>query len=36
MSLSDFVRKQFVDVIDWVESDPTLLVYRYPMQDREI
>ena len=36
MSLADFVRKQFVDVIDWVESDPTLLVYRYPMQDREI
>ena len=36
MSLSDFVRKQFVDVIDWVESDPGLLVYRYPMQDREI
>jgi len=36
MSLGDFVRKQFVDVIDWVESDPTLLVYRFPMQDREI
>lgn len=36
MSLSDFIRKQFVDVIDWVESDPELLVYRFPMQDREI
>src|ERR1700744_4722126 len=36
MSLADFVRKQFVDVIDWVEAEPGLLVYRYPMQDREI
>lgn len=36
MSLSDFVRKQFVDVIDWVETEPGLLVYRFPMQDREI
>lgn len=36
MSLTDFLRKQFIDVIDWVESEPGLLVYRYPMQDREI
>jgi membrane protease subunit (stomatin/prohibitin family) len=36
MSLVDFVRKQFVDVIDWVETEPGLLVYRFPMQDREI
>jgi membrane protease subunit (stomatin/prohibitin family) len=36
MSLTDFLRKQFIDVIDWVESEPGLLAYRYPMQDREI
>lgn len=36
MDLGSFVRKQFVDVIDWVESEPDLLVYRFPMQDREI
>jgi membrane protease subunit (stomatin/prohibitin family) len=36
MSLGSFVRKQFVDVIDWVESEPGLLVYRFPMDDREI
>jgi membrane protease subunit (stomatin/prohibitin family) len=36
MSLTDFIRKQFIDVIDWVESEPGLLAYRYPMQDREI
>ena len=36
MNLGSFVRKQFVDVIDWVEDEPDLLVYRFPMQDREI
>jgi len=36
MSFAGFVKKQFVDVIDWVESEPGLLVYRFPMQDREI
>jgi len=36
MGLTDFLRKQFIDVIDWVETEPGLLVYRYPMQDREI
>jgi membrane protease subunit (stomatin/prohibitin family) len=36
VSLGSFVRKQFVDVIDWVESEPGLLVYRFPMDDREI
>jgi membrane protease subunit (stomatin/prohibitin family) len=36
MSLGTFLGKQFVDVIDWVESEPGLLVYRFPMQDREI
>jgi membrane protease subunit (stomatin/prohibitin family) len=36
MSLIDFLKKQFIDVIDWVESDPGVLVWRYPMEDREI
>ncbi len=31
----DFLSKQFIDVIDWVE-EPGLLAERYPMQDREI
>lgn len=35
MGLRDFLSKQFVDVIDWVE-EPGLLAWRYPMQDREI
>ena len=36
MSLRDFLRKQFVDVIHWTESDEGVLAYRYPMQDMEI
>jgi len=36
MSLRDFISKQFIDVIQWTESEPGLLSYRYPMQDMEI
>src|SRR6201997_1656800 len=36
MSLRDFISKQFIDVIDWVEPEGGILAYRYPMQDREI
>lgn len=36
MSLRDFLAKQFIDVIEWVEPDEGILAYRYPMQDREI
>jgi membrane protease subunit (stomatin/prohibitin family) len=36
MSLRDFLSKQFIDVIDWVEPAEGILAYRYPMQDREI
>jgi membrane protease subunit (stomatin/prohibitin family) len=36
MSLRDFLSKQFIDVIDWVEPADGILAYRYPMQDREI
>ncbi len=36
MSLRDFLTKQFIDVIEWVEPEEGLLAYRYPMQDREI
>ena len=36
MSLRDFISKQFIDVIDWVEPEDGVLAYRYPMQDREI
>ncbi|HTS36087.1 MAG TPA: SPFH domain-containing protein [Candidatus Solibacter sp.] len=36
MSLRDFLSKQFIDVIEWVEPAEGILAYRYPMQDREI
>jgi membrane protease subunit (stomatin/prohibitin family) len=36
MSFRDFLTKQFIDVIEWVEPADGILAYRYPMQDREI
>jgi membrane protease subunit (stomatin/prohibitin family) len=36
MALRDFLGKQFIDVIEWVEPEQGILAYRYPMQDREI
>lgn len=36
MSLFSFVKKQFIDIIQWTESEPGVLAYRYPMQDMEI
>lgn len=36
MGLRDFIRKQFVDVIQWTEVGDGVLAYRYPMQDMEI
>jgi membrane protease subunit (stomatin/prohibitin family) len=34
--LSQFLAKQFIDVIQWNEPEDGLLSYRYPMQDMEI
>ncbi|MEO7145231.1 MAG: SPFH domain-containing protein [Bryobacteraceae bacterium] len=36
MALRDFIKKQFIDVIQWTEPEDGLLAYRYPMQDMEI
>jgi len=36
MALGDFLRKQFIDVIQWTESGPGVLMYRFPMRDMEI
>lgn len=36
MSLRDFLAKQWIDVIQWTESDQGTLAYRFPMQDMEI
>jgi|SRR5579863_310112 membrane protease subunit (stomatin/prohibitin family) len=36
MSLRDFLEKQFIDVIQWTESDQDTLAWRFPMRDMEI
>jgi len=36
MSLMDFIKKQFIDIIEWVEPGDGVLAWRYPMEDREI
>jgi membrane protease subunit (stomatin/prohibitin family) len=32
----DFVKKQFIDIIEWTEDRDGVLAWRYPMEDREI
>jgi membrane protease subunit (stomatin/prohibitin family) len=36
MSLGSFIRKQFIDVIQWNEDEEGVLAWRFPMQDFEI
>jgi membrane protease subunit (stomatin/prohibitin family) len=36
MALMDFIKKQFIDVIQWTEEADGVLAYRFPMADMEI
>ncbi|KRG43242.1 hypothetical protein ARC20_00595 [Stenotrophomonas panacihumi] len=36
MGLGSFIRKQFVDILQWVEERDGVLAWRFPMQDKEI
>ena len=36
MSLMDFIKKQFIDIIQWTEDDDETLAWRFPMADFEI
>ena len=36
MALMDFIKKQFIDIIEWTEEGDGTLAWRYPMEDREI
>ncbi len=36
MALMDFIKKQFIDVIEWTESQDGILAWRYPMAGNEI
>ena len=36
MALMDFIRKQFIDILEWQESGDGVLAWRFPMADNEI
>nr|WP_316641592.1 SPFH domain-containing protein [uncultured Roseateles sp.] len=36
MGLMDFIKKQFIDIIEWTESGDGVLAWRFPIADREI
>lgn len=37
MGIMDFIKKQFIDVIEWTEQESDgILAYQYPMADKEI
>jgi membrane protease subunit (stomatin/prohibitin family) len=36
MALMDFIKKQFIDIIQWTEDGQGTLAWRYPMRDMEI
>lgn len=36
MSLGSFIKKQFIDILQWNEESDGVLAWRYPMQDFEI
>ena len=36
MSIGSFIKKQFIDVLQWNEEVDGVLAWRYPMQDNEI
>jgi membrane protease subunit (stomatin/prohibitin family) len=36
MALMDFIRKQFIDIIQWTEESDGTLAWRFPMADMEI
>jgi membrane protease subunit (stomatin/prohibitin family) len=36
MGLRDFLKKQFIDILQWTESGDGVLAWRFPMEDMEI
>jgi len=36
MALMDFIKKQFIDILEWQESGDGVLAWRFPMADNEI
>ena len=36
MALMDFIKKQFIDIIEWTDDSRDTLSYRFPDEDKEI
>ena len=36
MALMDFIRGQFIDIIQWTDDSRDTLSYRFPDEDKEI
>ncbi len=36
MGLTDFIRSQFIDIIEWTDDSRDTLSYRFPDEDKEI
>ena len=36
MGLFDFIRGQFIDVIEWVDASRDTIIYKFPDQDKEV
>ncbi len=36
MGLGSFIKKQFIDILEWQEDQDGVLAWRYPMEDNEI
>ena len=36
MALTDFIKSQFIEVIEWLDDSDDTMVYRFPVQGQEI
>ncbi len=36
MGIFDFIRSQFIEVIEWTDSSPDVMVYQFPVENKEI
>ena len=36
MAIIDFLKKQFIDIIEWTDDSRDTLSYRFPDEDKEI
>ena len=36
MGIIDFIKTQFIEVIEWTETSPDVMVYRFPVANKEI